>query len=52
MSVQSESGPAAASGALLGAKGCVRRTAIRSVTVEEPDLEAVFLHLTGKSLRD
>jgi ABC-2 type transport system ATP-binding protein len=24
----------------------------RSVTVEEPDLEAVFLHLTGKSLRD
>jgi ABC-2 type transport system ATP-binding protein len=26
--------------------------AVRSVTVEEPDLEAVFLHLTGKSLRD
>ena len=25
---------------------------IRSVTVEEPDLEAVFLHLTGKRLRD
>jgi ABC-2 type transport system ATP-binding protein len=25
---------------------------IRSVTVEEPDLEAVFLHLTGKTLRD
>jgi ABC-2 type transport system ATP-binding protein len=25
---------------------------IRSVTVEEPDLEAVFLHLTGKSLRE
>jgi ABC-2 type transport system ATP-binding protein len=25
---------------------------IRSVTVEEPDLEAVFLHLTGKALRD
>jgi ABC-2 type transport system ATP-binding protein len=24
----------------------------RSVTVEEPDLEAVFLHLTGRSLRD
>jgi ABC-2 type transport system ATP-binding protein len=24
----------------------------RSVSVEEPDLEAVFLHLTGKSLRD
>jgi ABC-2 type transport system ATP-binding protein len=27
-------------------------TVTRSVTVEEPDLEAVFLHLTGKSLRD
>ncbi len=26
--------------------------AIRSVTVVEPDLEAVFLHLTGKALRD
>ncbi len=26
--------------------------AVRAVTVEEPDLEAVFLHLTGKSLRD
>ncbi len=25
---------------------------VRSVTVQEPDLEAVFLHLTGKSLRD
>jgi len=25
---------------------------VRSVTVAEPDLEAVFLHLTGKSLRD
>jgi ABC-2 type transport system ATP-binding protein len=25
---------------------------IRSVTVEEPDLEAVFLHLTGKKLRE
>jgi ABC-2 type transport system ATP-binding protein len=25
---------------------------IRAVTVEEPDLEAVFLHLTGKTLRD
>jgi len=25
---------------------------IRSVTVDEPDLEAVFLHLTGKALRD
>jgi linearmycin/streptolysin S transport system ATP-binding protein len=25
---------------------------IRSVSVEEPDLEAVFLHLTGKSLRE
>jgi ABC-2 type transport system ATP-binding protein len=26
--------------------------AVSSVTVREPDLEAVFLHLTGKSLRD
>ena len=26
--------------------------AIRSVEVVEPDLEAVFLHLTGKALRD
>jgi ABC-2 type transport system ATP-binding protein len=25
---------------------------IRSVEVVEPDLEAVFLHLTGKALRD
>jgi ABC-2 type transport system ATP-binding protein len=25
---------------------------VRSVSVEEPDLEAVFLHLTGKSLRE
>jgi ABC-2 type transport system ATP-binding protein len=25
---------------------------IRSVTVQEPDLEVVFLHLTGKRLRD
>ena len=25
---------------------------IRSVEVREPDLEAVFLHLTGKALRD
>jgi ABC-2 type transport system ATP-binding protein len=26
--------------------------AVKSVTVREPDLEAVFLHLTGKRLRD
>ena len=26
--------------------------AIRTVVVQEPDLEAVFLHLTGKRLRD
>jgi ABC-2 type transport system ATP-binding protein len=26
--------------------------AVSSVTVDEPDLEAVFLHLTGKALRD
>jgi ABC-2 type transport system ATP-binding protein len=25
---------------------------VRSVEVQEPDLEAVFLHLTGKALRD
>jgi ABC-2 type transport system ATP-binding protein len=25
---------------------------VSGVTVEEPDLEAVFLHLTGKALRD
>ena len=28
------------------------RASIRSVTVQEPDLEAVFLRLTGKTLRD
>jgi ABC-2 type transport system ATP-binding protein len=26
--------------------------AVQSVDIEEPDLEAVFLHLTGKALRD
>jgi ABC-2 type transport system ATP-binding protein len=26
--------------------------AVSAVTIEEPDLEAVFLHLTGKALRD
>jgi ABC-2 type transport system ATP-binding protein len=26
--------------------------AIKSVEVAEPDLEAVFLHLTGRALRD
>jgi hypothetical protein len=25
---------------------------VQSVDIEEPDLEAVFLHLTGKALRD
>jgi len=25
---------------------------VRSVQVTEPDLEAVFLHLTGRALRD
>jgi ABC-2 type transport system ATP-binding protein len=25
---------------------------IRSVDIEEPNLEAVFLHLTGRALRD
>jgi len=33
---------------VVGAAGAV----IRSVEVVEPDLEAVFLHLTGKALRD
>ncbi|MDQ3783041.1 MAG: ABC transporter ATP-binding protein [Actinomycetota bacterium] len=33
---------------LLAAAG----VAVSSVTIEEPDLEAVFLHLTGKALRD
>jgi ABC-2 type transport system ATP-binding protein len=27
-------------------------TAVRSVEVDEPDLEAVFLHLTGTALRE
>ena len=27
-------------------------SSVRSVEVVEPDLEAVFLHLTGKALRD
>ena len=26
--------------------------AVRGVDVDQPDLEAVFLHLTGKALRD
>ena len=25
---------------------------IRSIDIEEPNLEAVFLHLTGRALRD
>lgn len=28
------------------------QVAVSAVTIEEPDLEAVFLHLTGKALRD
>jgi ABC-2 type transport system ATP-binding protein len=28
------------------------RISVSGVTIEEPDLEAVFLHLTGKALRD
>jgi ABC-2 type transport system ATP-binding protein len=27
-------------------------TRVRSVDIEEPNLEAVFLHLTGRALRD
>jgi ABC-2 type transport system ATP-binding protein len=34
------------------AEAAATGTAVRSVTVQEPDLEAVFLHLTGKALRD
>lgn len=43
-----------AESALPAVMEAVRSTgcALRSVTVEEPDLEAVFLHLTGKRLRD
>ena len=36
---------------VLEAAGCVG-VAVTSVEVVEPDLEAVFLHLTGKALRD
>jgi hypothetical protein len=25
---------------------------VRSIDIEEPNLEAVFLHLTGRALRD
>jgi ABC-2 type transport system ATP-binding protein len=28
------------------------RTRITSVEIQEPNLEALFLHLTGKALRD
>ena len=43
-----------AESALPAVMEAVRSTgcALRSVTIEEPDLEAVFLHLTGKRLRD
>jgi linearmycin/streptolysin S transport system ATP-binding protein len=34
------------------ASAAAAETAIRSVEVTEPDLEAVFLHLTGRALRD
>ena len=34
------------------AKTAAAGVSIRSVEVKEPDLEAVFLHLTGKALRD
>jgi len=37
--------------ALLGAAGSVGATVV-GVTVREPDLEDVFLHLTGRALRD
>ena len=34
------------------AKTAAAGVSVRSVEVKEPDLEAVFLHLTGKALRD
>jgi len=34
------------------AEAAARGAAIKSVEVTEPDLEAVFLHLTGRALRD
>ena len=37
---------------LLEAVDAATGVTIRSVEVVEPDLEAVFLHLTGKALRD
>ena len=46
-------GPARGLGAAGGdAGGRSGPASIRSVTVQEPDLEAVFLRLTGKTLRD
>ena len=33
-------------------KATASGVAVRSVQVTEPDLEAVFLHLTGRALRD
>ena len=34
------------------ARAATAGVSVRSVEVKEPDLEAVFLHLTGKALRD
>ena len=34
------------------ARAAERHIAVRSVTLREPDLESVFLHLTGRALRD
>jgi len=36
----------------LFARAAARGIAVRSVTLHEPDLESVFLHLTGRALRD
>ena len=36
----------------LFARATERNIAVRSVTLHEPDLESVFLHLTGRALRD
>ena len=35
-----------------GAVAAAPALAVKGVEVDEPDLEAVFLHLTGKALRD
>jgi len=50
VSVQVDDGPIALAG--IGAAAGHARVAIGGIEVVEPDLEDVFLHLTGKALRD